>query len=88
MMGFDATYRTVATIVGRDRIAHEGQSVDALMVDIEWHHDQSDDIYPPGPDASGGRFWLVAEPPEGLPYVPQYQTDTYLVSTLIERCPE
>lgn len=63
-------------------------SVEVLLVDVEWHHNESGDVYPLGPNASGGRYWIVTDPPPGIPYVPQYRTDTYLVSTLLDGCPE
>lgn len=88
MMAFDGTYRTIATLAGRETLRHDGATVEALLVDVEWHHIESGDVYPPGPDASGGRYWLVADPPDNYPYVPQYRTDSYLVSTLLDACPE
>jgi len=88
MIAFDGTYRTIATLAGRKTLGHQGTPVEALLVDVEWHHNESGDVYPPGPDASGGRYWLVTNPPPGIPYVPQYRTDTYLVSTLLKDCPE
>ena len=87
MVAFDGTYRTIATLAGHEKLEHRGQTVDAMLVDVEWHHNESGDVYPPGPDGSGGRFWLLPEPPDGLPYVLQYQTDSYLVSTLMDACP-
>lgn len=88
MIAFDGTYRTIATLAGRESLDHQGTAVDVLLVDVEWHHNETGDIYPPGPDASGGRYWLATEAPAGVPYVPQYRTDTYLVSTLLKECPE
>ncbi len=87
MMAFDGTYHTIATLAGRETLHHDGAPVEALLVDVEWHHIESGDVYPPGPDASGGRYWLVPDPPDNYPYVPQYRTDTYLVSTLMNACP-
>lgn len=87
MVAFDGTYRAIATLAGRETLQHEGAPVEALLVDVEWHHIESGDVYPPGPDASGGRYWLVPDPPDNYPYVPQYRTDTYLVSTLMVTCP-
>jgi hypothetical protein len=88
MMNFDATYRVIASWVGRETIDYNGQKIEALLVDLEWHHHESGDVYPPGPDASGGRYWLVPNPPEGFPNVPRYQTDTYAVEFLRGVCPE
>jgi len=56
-------------------------------VDVEWHHRESGDVYLPGPDASGGRYWIVTEPPAGFPYVPRYKTDTYAVEFVGGFCP-
>jgi len=87
MMAFDGTYRTIATLHGTEMLDHDGDAVEALLVDVEWHHHETGDVYAPGPDASGGRYWLVIDPPDGFAHVPQYKTDTYLVSTLIDACP-
>lgn len=88
MIAFDGTYRTIATLAGRETMDVRGKAVEVLLVDVEWHHNETGDVYPPGPNASGGRYWLVPDPPAGIPYVPQYRTDTYLVSTLLKDCPE
>lgn len=88
MMSFDATYRVIVSWVGRETLEYNDQKVEALLVDAEWHHQESGDIYPPGPDASGGRYWLVPKPPEGFPYVPRYQTDTYAVEFVPGVCPQ
>ena len=88
MISFDGTYRTIATLAGSELLNHGDTNVEMLLVDVEWHHNETGDVYPPGPDASGGRYWLVIEPPPGVPYVPQYQTDTYLISTLVDGCPD
>ena len=58
-MSFDGTYRTIATLAGRETFTHDSQQVEVLLVDVEWHHQETGDVYPPGPDASGGRYWLV-----------------------------
>lgn len=87
MMSFDATYRIFATWAGTEMLNHEGQEIEAWLVDIEWHHDELGDVYPPGPDASGGRYWIVPEPPQGFPYVPRYKTDTYAIEFVRGACP-
>lgn len=88
MIAFDGTYRTIATLAGRETRNHRGSSVEMLWVDVEWHHNESGDVYPPGPEAAGGRYWIVPNPPSSMPYVPQYRTDTYVISTLLDNCPE
>lgn len=88
MIGFDATYKVIATLGGKEKMTINGKTVDAFYVDVEWHHLGLGDIYPPGPDASGGRYWVVNNPPEGVPYVPRYQTDTYAVEVVPSVCPK
>jgi hypothetical protein len=79
MVAMNATYDVIVTYAGTDTFDFEGKKVEAWMADIEWHHLGLGDVYPPGPDASGGRYWIVSDPPEGFPYVPRYQTDTFVV---------
>ncbi len=86
MMSFDASYRVRAEWVGREVLEHGDQQVEAWMIDIEWHHKELGDVYPPGPDASGGRYWVVPNPPDGFPYVPRYKTDTYAVEFIKGVC--
>jgi len=88
MMSFDASYRVIAEWVGRETLSHEGKQVEAWLVDVEWHHKKLADVYPAGPDASGGRYWVVADPPDGFPYVPRYKTDTYAVEFIQSACPK
>lgn len=86
MMSFDASYRVKAEWVGRAVLEHGDQQVESWMIDIEWHHEELGDVYPPGPDASGGRYWVVPNPPDGFPYVPRYKTDTYAVEFIKGVC--
>lgn len=88
MVSFDASYRVIATSAGTEMLDIDGRRVEARLVDVEWHHKESGDVYPPGPDASGGRYWIVPDPPAGVPYVPRYQTDTYAVEFVRSVCPE
>ena len=86
MVAFDATYDVTATWVGPDELLHDGQVVESWMVDVDWHHRENGDRYPPGPDASGGRYWVVSDPPSGFPHVPIYKTDTYAVEFVSRFC--
>ncbi len=86
MIGFDGTYTVTATWVGKDKLTHNGENLEVWMIDVHWLHHESGDIYAAGPDESGGRYWVVRHPPEGFPYVPRYQTDTYLVEFSGETC--
>ena len=88
MIAFDATYQIVATVAGEDQIPFEGDFVDIIRVDVEWRPNELGDVYPPGPDASGGQYWIAQDPPPGFPYVPRYKTDTYAVEFLPQTCPD
>ena len=87
MVSMDATYNVIVTYAGTDTFDFEGETVEAWMADVEWHHLGIGDVYPPGPDASGGRYWIVSDPPAGFPYVPRYQTDAYAVEFEPSGCP-
>ncbi len=87
MIGMEATYSTIATLAGRETVQHGDDALNVMLVDVEWHHDQKGEIYLPGPNESGGRYWIVQNPPEGVPYVLRYQTDTYVVEFEPEVCP-
>ncbi len=88
MVSFDASYRVIATKAGSEKLKIGDQTVTASLVDVEWHHNESGDVYPAGPDASGGRYWIVSNPPPGVPYVPRYKTDTYAIEIVPSVCPE
>ena len=87
MLAFDASYQVEATWVGKESVDFADGRIEVWLVDLKWVHDGLGDIYPPGPDASGGRFWIVADPPRGFPYVPRYKTDTYAVEFIEGTCP-
>ncbi len=87
MVGFDASYVVIAEWVGKEMLRFQEKDIEAWLIDVEWHHRESGDVYPPGPDASGGRYWVVNDPPQGYPYVPRYQTDTYAVEFDQGICP-
>ncbi len=86
MISFDATYRVIATDAGSETMQIGDKYVEAQMIDVEWHHLDLGDVYPPGPDASGGRYWVVPDPPEGVPYVPRYKTDSYAIEFVADTC--
>lgn len=86
MLVFDAVYRVILSDAGTDSLSFNGQDVETRMVDVEWHHLGQGDIYPPGPEASGGRYWVADNPPEGFPYVAKYKTDTYAVEFIMDTC--
>jgi len=86
MMGFNATYRVEATLAGTETLRYRGEAVEVVLIDLRWEHNEIGDVYPPGPDASGGRFWIAQSPPEGFPYVPKYKTDSYAVEFIADTC--
>jgi len=86
MISMDATYTVTAEWAGKETIEYDGQPIEIWWVDVEWLHEGLGDIYPPGPDASGGRYWVAPNPPEGFPYVLRYKTDTYAVEFVEEFC--
>ncbi len=88
MIRFDAGYRVIASVAGRETLDMPHGPVQSWMIDVEWHHLELGDIYPGGPDASGGRYWIVPNPPAGVPYVPRYKTDTYAVEFIPGTCPK
>ncbi len=85
MMNFDAHYRVIATSDGTEDLVHDGKTYSMTRVDVEWHHDNGD-IYPPGPDGSGGRYWVLRENATDLPQVIRYKTDTYAVEFFPDTC--
>lgn len=87
MLQFDGTYKVVAKWVGSETLLVNDQSVTVQWVDVSWLHNESGDIYKMGPNESGGRYWLINEPAEGMPYVLRYQTDTYAIEFVKDRCP-
>ncbi len=87
MMAFDASYTLLVTHAGQETVSFNDVDVTVDWVDVEWKHEGIGDIYPPGPDASGGRYWIAHKPPEGFPYVLRYKTDSYAVEFLNSVCP-
>ena len=87
MLSFDGTYEVTADWVGTDELQHEGKTIELWLIDVAWLHHETGDTYPPGPDASGGRYWIANSPPTGVPYVIRYKTDTYAVEFEKAVCP-
>ena len=89
MINFDGTYDVIATWTQEEKLdSPDGEQVKVWLLDIEWHHRESGDVYPPGPDSSGGRYWVVPKPTAGMPAVLRYKTDTYAVEFNRKYCPE
>ena len=86
MIGFDGTYDVIAEWAGKENVRFGDGDIEDWLVDVQWHHRESGDVYPPGPDASGGRYWVVPKPPDGFPYVLRYQTDPYAVEFVRDVC--
>lgn len=79
MLAVQGTYRVEAFPMGVETIGLVNGSVYAQRVDVRWLHHESGDIYEPGPDGSGGRYWLLTTPQTDLPRVLAYKTDTYAI---------
>lgn len=87
MLAFEASYELMVTHAGQEQVTLKDQRVTVDWVDVKWTHNELGDVYPPGPNASGGRYWIVRQPPKGIPYVLRYQTDSYAVEFMREVCP-
>lgn len=87
MLQFDAAYEVHATLAGEELLEVDGIQVQVRWVDVEWHHENGD-VYTGGPDASGGRYWLLKHPRPNLPSVLRYQTDSYAVEYAPSVCPQ
>lgn len=87
MMSFQGTYKVTARLAGLDKISLNGKTVSSQMIDVEWLHNESGDIYPPGPNGSGGRYWVIKNPKSGQPHVARYKTDTYAIEITPVTCP-
>jgi hypothetical protein len=77
---WDGLYWLELTVVGRAErsLSDEagGQSVEVFLVDADWLNVNDGSIYPPGPDASGGRYEIVVDPMPGQAPVWRYISDT------------
>lgn len=79
MLAVQGTYRVNALPAGAETISLDVGSIETQRVDVWWLHHESGDVYEPGPDSSGGRYWLRASNRTDLPRVLAYKTDTYAV---------
>ncbi len=50
----------------------DGKDYRQWRVDVEWLNINDGDIYPPGPDESGGSYYILENPPAGTPPVYRY----------------
>lgn len=87
MTNFDASYAIRARKTGQEMLQTEKGSVPVNWIDVEWKHNEAGDIYPPGPDASGGRYWITETATPGLPRIVRYKTDSYVVEFVPKYCP-
>ena len=87
MTQFDASYTLTATQVGGEIIRTADGNVAVRWIDVHWVHNGVGDVYPAGPDASGGRYWITEKSEAGLPRVLRYKTDTYAIEHLPRFCP-
>lgn len=77
MPNFMAGYWLHATVSdGGDVTLSDGSEQSIWFVDVEWWNINDGDIYPAGPDGTGGRYSIFKQPKSGQPAVYRYQTDT------------
>jgi|GEM_PF-2839872 len=86
MLAVQGTYRVEAIPAGIENMVVGERSVVAQRVDVSWFHFESGDTYEPGPNGSGGRYWLLTSPETGLPRVLAYKTDTYAIEFSPKTC--
>lgn len=87
MTNFDASYAIRATKTGQETIQSDNGAIPVDWIDVEWKHNEIGDIYPPGPDASGGRYWITRSAVDGYPRILRYKTDSYVVEFVPKYCP-
>ncbi|MEP2989920.1 MAG: hypothetical protein ABJN65_05120 [Parasphingorhabdus sp.] len=87
MAQFDGTYTLIAHKTGSEITVQDNEEISINWIDVKWLHDQSGDIYPPGPQNSGGRYWITNVQHQTLPRVIRYQTDSYAIEYLQGTCP-
>lgn len=77
------TYSVRAEVVGKETLTtRSGESVDAWVVATAWKDLASGDVSPGGADASGGAYYVLPNPPEGMPYVPRYVNDSVRIEVI------
>lgn len=86
MLAVQGTYRVEAFPTESEKIALAGGTIETQRVDVWWLHHESGDVYEPGPNASGGRYWFLTSPDDTLPRVVAYKTDTYAIEIAPMTC--
>lgn len=86
MTQFDASYTITATQAGKGTVQVGKRDIDVRWIDVQWLHDEIGDVYPAGPDASGGRYWITEKEEQGLPRILRYKTDVYVIEHSPEFC--
>ncbi len=78
-----ANYSVRAEVVGKERITTPGGgSVEAWVVATAWKDLASGEVSPGGADASGGAYFVVPNPPKGMPYVPMYVNESLKIELI------
>ena len=71
------SYWTLISVTGETQFKlDDGTTIDAWQVDVDWLHLESGDVYPGGPDGSGGAYTIAKKIQTGEPRVLRYLTDT------------
>ena len=79
MMSFEGSYEVTAEKVGTKLIKISDEEVEVLQIDVHWKHLESGDIYAPGPNETGGQYWVLSNASDHLPHVIRYKTDSYAI---------
>ncbi len=75
-----AEYWLEAKVTDRTLMAAaNGQQVDVWVVDALWHNLTDGDIYPGGPENSGGTYYITADQQAGQPVVMAYANNSALI---------
>ncbi len=77
MPQLQGSYWTVIEVTGETAFSlPDGTTIDAWLVDVNWLHLESGDIYPGGAEGSGGTYTIAKRIEAGHPRVLRYLTDT------------
>ncbi|ANM29630.1 hypothetical protein ABI59_08630 [Acidobacteria bacterium Mor1] len=73
--GTPTFYRMIARTTGRRELT--GHDTYAWNVDVDWAELGTGEISSPGgEDKAGGAYWILTDPPAGLPFVPRYANES------------
>ncbi len=69
-----------ASVTGKQSMAaHNGQQVEVWVVDALWHNLTDGDVYPGGPEHSGGTYYITVDQQPGQPVVMAYANNSTVI---------